>query len=111
MIRPRTLARTQLANFLLVFWTPGEVSFAIAYDPEDTQGQSFLKASLRSRTEQSFRIVSKTTNNAFRKFDGYVMSFEPKDPVEGIIEADFAIKVTGQISEGTVQTIKNFSNV
>lgn len=89
-------------EFLPGLLDPGEVSFSIAYDPEDTTGQAFLKDSLRNRTERTFRIVSKTTNNAFRKFKGFVMQFEPKDPVEGIIEADFAIKVTGQVTEGTV---------
>lgn len=81
---------------------PGEVSFAIAYDPEDVVGAGYLKAALRTRELNNFRIVSKTTNNAYREFNAYVTQFEPKDPVEGIIEADFSLKVTGGVIEGTV---------
>ncbi len=89
-------------EFLAGLLDPGEVSFSIAYDPEDASGQAFMIAALRTRELNNFRIVSKTTNDAFREFEGFVTGFEPKDPVEGIIEADFSIKVTGAVTEGLV---------
>ena len=89
-------------EFLAGLKDGGEVSFAVAYDPEDATGQAFLKAALRGRDKNTFRIVSNTDNNAYRQFAAYVTQFEPKDPVEGIIEADFSLKVTGGVTDGTV---------
>tara|TARA_R110000796_G_scaffold173868_1_gene290818 strand:+ start:8001 stop:8426 length:426 start_codon:yes stop_codon:yes gene_type:complete len=89
-------------EFLAGLVDSGEVGFSIVYDPSNTTDHQFLRTSLRARTLVVWRIVSLTGNADFRKFSGYVTQFEPKDPVEGLIEADLSIKVTGVVTNGVV---------
>ena len=76
------------------FLDAGEVSLKIQYDPANTQHKALL-TSLTGRASASYALTFPTTPVASWVFTGYVTGFKPSAPMDGALEADVTIKVSG----------------
>lgn len=86
-------------EFLKTVIDPGELSFDLVYDPEDTEGQGKLEAESVARTFDDYRIVYNTTGAKTWQFKACVTQFEPSNPVEGEISASVSMKLSGIIDK------------
>lgn len=75
----------------------GEISFELAFDPEETAGQADLLSEHDGRTQTTYRMVFNTTNTETWEFDCFVTGFEAGNPLEGFITANVTLKITGAV--------------
>lgn len=88
-------------EFLAALADPGEVTFTVEFDPDDSSHDqtSGLLSLLENTSSTNFNLitpVSATTGYWGFAFAGLVTGFELKSPVEGSIQADVTIKVTSK---------------
>ena len=79
----------------------GECTFKINFDPDDVT-HSFatgLAADLINRQQRNYQIVLPDTSNSTYQFAALVTQFDPDGPVEGILETDVTLKITGPVQE------------
>lgn len=79
----------------------GECTFKLNYLPDDAT-HSFgagLAADLINRTQRNFQVVLPDTTSTTYQFAAIVTQFDPDGPVEGILETDVTLKITGPVSE------------
>lgn len=74
------------------------VTFTINWDPQDSTHDDTdgLLSHLNADDAKTYRVVFPTTNNKTWEFDGFVNSFPPDAPVEGVLETEVEIELTGQ---------------
>jgi len=77
----------------------GQLSFVIHYIPSDTQ-HAALRAARASRVETNFQIEFTDASPAtVWSFSGFVTTFSVAGSVDGVIEGNVTIEITGAISE------------
>lgn len=84
-------------EFLKTVIDPGEVSFDLVFDPEDTEGQGKLEDESVARTFDLYQVMYNTTNSKIWEFNACVTQLEPNQPVEGEISASISMKLSGTI--------------
>lgn len=84
------------------FIDAGEVTLRINYDPSQTTHKNSaggLLHLLTQRTSSNFAIGFPTTPAAGFTFAGIVTAFKPSAPVDGKLEADATIKISGAVTQ------------
>ena len=77
----------------------GQLTFTLHYIPTDTQHIA-LRAARASRAETSFQLVFTDDSPATSwEFNGFVTNFSVSGAVDGVIEANVTIEITGVIQE------------
>lgn len=76
----------------------GQLSFVINYIPSDTE-HAALRAARASRAETNFQILFTDTGTTTWDFSGFVTNFSVSGSVDGVIEANVTIEITGAILE------------
>jgi hypothetical protein len=79
----------------------GECTFKINFLPGDST-HSFsagLAADLINRTERNWQVVLPDADDTGYEFAALVTQFDPDAPVEGILETDVTLKITGPVEE------------
>lgn len=79
----------------------GECTFKLNFLPDDTS-HSFaagLAADLINRVQRNYRVVLPDTSSTTYQFAAIVTQFDPDAPVEGILETDVTLKITGPVTE------------
>jgi len=77
----------------------GEVSFDIAYDPNNATHKNAsggLLADFVARTSQTWAITFPSSPAVSWSFTAFVTGFEPDAPVDGALTAAVTMKLTGQ---------------
>lgn len=79
----------------------GEISFEIAFDPDDATHYSETAGSLwhtmSNRIKRNFKLVLPDPNAFEIAFAAYVTSFELNEPVEGLLTANITLRLTGSV--------------
>ncbi len=81
----------------------GECTFKINFLPGNA-GHSFatgLAADLINRVQRNFQLTLPDADDTGYQFAAFVTQFDPDAPVEGILETDVTLKITGPVSEIT----------
>ena len=81
----------------------GTVTFEIVYDPDDgthsatttTTGVAYF---LLQGTSRLFQLVLPDTSPQTIAFTAFVVSFKPKEPMEGALTADVELQITGAVT-------------
>lgn len=76
----------------------GEVTFTVNFivtGATHSQTSGLLK-DLKNKTLRNFQLVFPNVGNTTWAFSAYVTGFEPSMPVEGALEADVTLKISGQ---------------
>lgn len=95
-------------EFLAGLVDAGEINLDMVFDHEASQSTpagtlGLMESKSKDRTTNTWEIRMKGgTNDTYRRFSGIVTSFNPENPVEGSINASATIKLSGQITDGTV---------
>lgn len=79
----------------------GECTFKINFLPANAT-HSFaagLAADLIARTQRNFQITLPDTDDTGYSFAAIVTQFDPDGPVDGILETDVTLKITGAVAE------------
>lgn len=77
----------------------GQLSFTMHYIPTDTEHIA-LRAARASREETQFQLVFTDNSPATTwDFSGFVTNFSISGAVDGVIEANVTIEITGAIQE------------
>jgi len=79
----------------------GQCTFKINFLPEDTS-HSFaagLAADLINRQQRNYQVVLPDTGATGYQFAANVIQFDPDAAVEGILETDVALEITGPVTE------------
>lgn len=77
----------------------GQLSFTINYIPNDTQ-HALLRAKRASRAETNFRMVFTDDSPATTwTFGAFVTGFAVSGAVDGVVEANVTLEITGAITE------------
>lgn len=76
----------------------GEITFDINYNPDDATHDNVtgIQADLNNKTLRYWRVTYPVTNKK-RTFTGYVIGFQEKAPINGVLTASLTIKITGQL--------------
>ena len=76
----------------------GEVSFGINYVPTEAthNNTTGLIKDMRTRTLRHFQLVFPDGASTTWSFSAYVTGFNPKNPVDGKLSAEVALKISGQ---------------
>lgn len=73
----------------------GQISLSLNWDSDDT-GQEACRVARAARTQKEFRISY--TNGAVQTFDGFVLSFPSSGGVDGKVEGNITIEITGPVA-------------
>lgn len=79
----------------------GEVSFTINYDPSDSTHDNtdgLLNDLTNRKNDRKFRLVLPDSNNSQIDFTAIVTGFSDSVPVDGALEAEVTLKITGKPS-------------
>jgi hypothetical protein len=77
----------------------GQLSFVLHYIPSDTQ-HAALRAARASRVETNFQIeFTDASPSTVWSFSGFVTNFSVSGSVDGVIEGNVTIEITGAIVE------------
>lgn len=79
----------------------GECTFKINFLPDDTT-HSFsagLAADLMNRQQRNYQIILPDTTTSGYQFAAIVTQFDPDGPVDGLLETDVTLKITGAVTE------------
>ena len=80
----------------------GELTFAIAYDPDDAthkhSGTTGILGLMLARTLIAFKLAMPDTTPTNWTFSAFVTNFQPKMPIEGGMTADLTLRISGAIS-------------
>jgi predicted secreted protein len=79
----------------------GECTFKINFLPDDTT-HSFaagLAADLMNRQQRNYQIILPDTTTTGYQFAAIVTQFDPDGPVDGLLETDVTLKITGAVTE------------
>lgn len=79
----------------------GEVTFEIAYDPDETTHKNSsggLLHDFTTRTSATWSVVLPSTPAKTISFTGFVTGFEVSAPVDDALKASVTIKPTGQLT-------------
>jgi predicted secreted protein len=76
----------------------GQLSFTINYIPADTQ-HALLRTQRASRELTSFQLVFTDTGNTTWEFEAYVNGFSVSGAVDGVVEAQVTLEISGAITE------------
>jgi hypothetical protein len=77
----------------------GQLSFVLHYIPSDTQ-HAALRAARASRVETNFQIeFTDASPSTVWSFSGFVTNFSVSGSVDGVIEGNVTIEITGAITE------------
>jgi len=88
-------------TFKSVLIEGGSCTFKLNFLPEDTS-HSFaagLAADLINRQERNYQVVLPDTGATVYSFAANVTEFSPDGPVEGILETDVTLEITGAVTE------------
>lgn len=79
----------------------GECTFKINFLPDDPSHSfgSGLAADLINRQQRNYQVVLPDTTNTTYQFAAIVTQFDPDGPVEGILETDVTLKISGPVQE------------
>lgn len=76
----------------------GQLSFTINYIPTNTQ-HALLRTQRASRDLTSFQLVFTDTGNTTWDFEAYVNGFSVSGAVDGVVEAQVTLEISGVITE------------
>lgn len=76
----------------------GQLSFTINYVPTNTQ-HALLRTQRASRELTSFQLVFTDTGNTTWDFEAYVNGFSVSGAVDGVVEAQVTLEISGSITE------------
>ncbi len=77
----------------------GQLSFTINYIPSDTE-HAALRTARATRVETNFQLVfTDASPSTTWDFSGFVTNFAVSGSVDGVIEAQVTIEITGAIEE------------
>jgi predicted secreted protein len=76
----------------------GQLSFTINYIPTNTQ-HALLRTQRASRELTSFQLVFTDTGNTTWDFSAYVNGFSVSGAVDGVVEAQVTLEISGVITE------------
>lgn len=76
----------------------GQLSFVMNYLPDDVQ-HALLRTNRASRVLTPFRLTFTDTSPANWTFNAYVTGFSVSGAVDGVIEANVTLEITGSITE------------
>ena len=76
----------------------GQLSFTINYVPTNTQ-HALLRTQRASRELTSFQLVFTDTGNTTWDFEAYVNGFSVSGAVDGVVEANVTLEISGSITE------------
>jgi hypothetical protein len=88
-------------TFKSVLIEGGQCTFKVNFLPEDTS-HSFsagLAADLINRQQRNYQVVLPDTGDTGYAFAANVIQFDPDGPVEGILETDVTLEITGPVTE------------
>lgn len=76
----------------------GEVTFTMNYLPTDGthDGSTGLLNDYKNRELRNFQLVFPNAANTQWEFSAFVTGFEPTEDVDGVLETDVTLKVSGQ---------------
>lgn len=87
----------------------GEIPFQVNFIPQDiTQGNvsTGLRYLAQHRTKRNYRVVFTGSETIpivhYMQVAAFVVGFDPSWPVKGGVTADFRLKCTGPVTDGTV---------
>jgi len=85
-------------EFVATLLDAGEVSFDLNFLPGNaTQSYSNgLLKDMANKTKRNFQIVFPSSSPVTWGFAAFVTKFEPKEPVEGSLQASATLKITGK---------------
>jgi predicted secreted protein len=76
----------------------GQLSFTINYIPTNTQ-HALLRTQRASRELTSFQLVFTDNGNTTWDFEAYVNGFSVSGAVDGVVEAQVTLEISGAITE------------
>lgn len=76
----------------------GQLSFTINYIPGNTQ-HALLRTQRQSRELTSFQLVFTDTPTTTWEFTAYVNGFSTSGAVDGVVEAQVTLEISGSITE------------
>lgn len=76
----------------------GQLSFTINYIPTNTQ-HALLRTQRSNRQLTSFQLVFTDTGNMTWDFEAYVSGFSVSGAVDGVVEAQVTLEISGTITE------------
>jgi predicted secreted protein len=76
----------------------GQLSFVINYLPDDTQ-HDLLRTNRAARTLTPFQLIFTDTSPTTWSFSAYITGFSVSGAVDGVVEANVTLEVTGSITE------------
>jgi hypothetical protein len=77
----------------------GQLSFVLHYIPNDTQ-HAALRTARANRSETNFKLIFTDASPASTwTFSGFVTNFSVAGGVDGVIEGNVTIEITGAIAE------------
>jgi hypothetical protein len=76
----------------------GEVDFDVNFDPASGthDGATGLLYLANNKVKRGWRLQLNDTGGSYWSFDGYVVAFQTKSPVAGVLSGTTKIRVTGQ---------------
>lgn len=76
----------------------GEVDFDVNFNPANAthDGATGLLYLAKNKLKRGFRLALNDVDDSYISFDGYVVGFQWKAPVAGVLAATTKIRVTGQ---------------
>lgn len=76
----------------------GDVDFDVNFDPASGthDGATGLLFLAKTKTKRGWRLLLNDPDDSYLAFDGYVVGFQWKAPVAGVLAATTKIRVTGQ---------------
>jgi len=96
---------TGFETFIMGLKSPGEVSFKVFWDPNDTThngaGSTGLWDLAGDQTLRQWRITDNRSASTYFFFDAYVMSIKLSKPVNGAQSADCTLAISGAIYHST----------
>lgn len=76
----------------------GQLNFTINYIPSDTQ-HALLRTQRSNRQLTSFQLVFTDAGNMTWDFEAYVSGFSVSGAVDGVVEAQVTLEISGSITE------------
>lgn len=76
----------------------GDVDFDVNFNPTSGthDGATGLLFLANNKTKRGWRLQLQDTGNHYWSFDGYVVGFQTKAPVAGVLTGTTKIRITGQ---------------
>jgi len=76
----------------------GEVDFDVNFDPasgthDGTTGLLYLAS---NKVKRGYRLLLNDTDDSYWAFNAYVVSFQTKEPVAGVLSGTVKLRITGQ---------------